>query len=110
MPRPRKRRILERSPQKAIYKPIGVPLEGLRLVTLLHEEQEALRLADIEGMTQREAAELMGVSRSTFQRILDNAHRQVALALVGGHALQIEGGTFEVSARRHRRHRRRERD
>jgi predicted DNA-binding protein (UPF0251 family) len=39
----------------------------------------------------------MGVSRSTFQRVLDQARRQVALALIEGHALQIEGGTFEVS-------------
>jgi predicted DNA-binding protein (UPF0251 family) len=72
-------------------------LNGLRHVVLLHEEQEALRLADLEGLTQTEAARRMGVSRSTFQRVLDQARRQVALALIEGHALQIEGGTFEVS-------------
>jgi predicted DNA-binding protein (UPF0251 family) len=96
MPRPRKRRLLDRAPQAAIYKPAGVPLDGLRRVTLLQEELEALRLADLEGLTQQEAAGRMGVSRSTFQRVVAQAHRQVALALDGGHALQIEGGTFEV--------------
>jgi predicted DNA-binding protein (UPF0251 family) len=94
--RPRKRRIIPQKPKPAIYKPAGAPLDRLRRVTLLQEEREALRLADLEGLTQTEAAEQMGVSRSTFQRIVSRARHQVALALTGGHALQIEGGTFEV--------------
>ena len=60
---------------------------------LLPEELEALRLADLEGLYQEEAAERMGISRATFQRILSHAHRQVALALVEGHALNLEGNT-----------------
>lgn len=96
MARPRKRRIIRQEPKPAIYKPAGVPLEGLRCITLLQEEREALRLADVEGRTQTEAAEQMGVSRSTFQRIVSHARRQVGLALAEGHALRIEGGTFEV--------------
>jgi len=96
VPRPRKRRLLDRAPQAAIYKPAGVPLHGLPRVSLLQEELEALRLADLEGLTQQEGAERMGVSRSTFQRIIAQARRQVALALTEGSALQIEGGTFEV--------------
>ncbi|MGD8624423.1 MAG: DUF134 domain-containing protein [Anaerolineae bacterium] len=96
MPRPRKRRILGRMPRAAIYKPGGVPLDQLARVTLLQEELEALRLADLEGLTQAQAADRMGVSRSTFQRILARARRQVAKALSQGLALQIEGGTFEV--------------
>ena len=100
MPRPRKRRLLAGKPKPAIYKPAGVPLDGLRSVLLLHEEQEALRLADLDGLTQAEAAEQMGVSRSTFQRIVTRARRQVALALIEGHALQIEGGTFEIAPSR----------
>jgi predicted DNA-binding protein (UPF0251 family) len=67
-------------------------------VTLLYEELEALRLADVQGLTQSDAAQLMSVSRSTFQRILENAHRQVALALVEGQALYIIGSSFELSA------------
>lgn len=97
MPRPRKRRRLSRQPQPAVYKPAGVALNGLRQVRLLHEELEALRLADLEGLTQVEAAEKMQISRSTFQRILDRARRQVSLALVEGHALVVEGGTFQVN-------------
>ena len=107
VPRPRKRRLLDRAPRPAIYKPAGVPLDGLRRITLLQEELEALRLADLKGLTQEEAAGRMGVSRSTFQRIVAQARRQVALALAEGHALQIEGGTFEVAAPRPRGPRRR---
>jgi predicted DNA-binding protein (UPF0251 family) len=110
VPRPRKRRILTQAPRPAIYKPAGVPLDDLSRVTLLHEEQEALRLADLEGLTQTEAAERMNISRSTFQRIVTRARRQVALALIEGHALHIEGGTFEVRPPRRRGRRRRDQD
>jgi predicted DNA-binding protein (UPF0251 family) len=84
-----------------------VALDQLHPVTLLQEEREALRLADLEQLTQAEAAERMGVSRSTFQRIISHARRQVALALAEGHALQIEGGTFAVVPPRPRGPRRR---
>lgn len=96
MPRPRKRRRLSHEPQPAIFKPVGLPLERLERVTLLHEELEALRLADLEGLHQIDAAGQMGVSRSTFQRVVIAARRKVALALVHGLALHVEGGTFRV--------------
>jgi len=89
MPRPRKRRRLARAPRREIYKPASVPLERLKQVILLPEELEALRLADLDGLSQQEAAAQMGVSRSTFQRILQRARRQVALALVEGQALRL---------------------
>ncbi len=98
MPRPRKRRRLWHEPQPAIFKPVGIPLRRLTQVTLLHEELEALRLADLEGRYQAESAEQLGVSRSTFQRIVVDARRKVAQALVDGAALHIEGGTFRVAA------------
>lgn len=90
MPRPRKRRRIARHPGAGVFKPAGVPLGELRLVTLLPEELEALRLADLECQTQAQAAGHMGVSRSTFQRILEHARLQVARALVEGHALQVD--------------------
>ncbi|GIK43681.1 MAG: UPF0251 protein [Chloroflexota bacterium] len=98
MPRPRKWRRLRREPQPAIFKPVGLTLERLEQVTLLHEELEALRLADLEGQHQADAAAQMNVSRSTFQRLVTEARRKVALALVNGAALHIEGGTFRVMA------------
>lgn len=97
MPRPRKRRRVAYRPRAKIYKPAGVSLDELQRVQLLTEELEALRLADVEGLTQEEASVKMGISRSTFQRVLTRARRQVALALAEGYALEIEGGTFVVN-------------
>ncbi len=56
------------------------------------DEFEAIRLADQEGLYQEEAARRMGVSRTTFGRILDSAHRKVAEVLAGGRCLRLEGG------------------
>ena len=98
MPRPRKHRRVWHEPQPAIFKPVGVPLYRLKTIVLLHEELEALRLTDLEERYQAEAAEQMGVSRSTLQRIVTEARRKVTQALVVGAALHIEGGTFRVPA------------
>jgi predicted DNA-binding protein (UPF0251 family) len=98
MPRPRKHRRVWHEPLPAIFKPIGVPLRHLETITLLHEELEALRLTDLEERYQEDAAEQMGVSRSTLQRIVTEARRKVAQALVDGNALQIQGGTWRVAA------------
>jgi len=91
MSRPRKRRRISNLPLPAIYKPAGIPLDELRQIVLIPEELEALRLADLEGLSQEEGAVQMGISRSTFQRSLDRAHRQVALALVERQALRLLG-------------------
>jgi predicted DNA-binding protein (UPF0251 family) len=53
---------------------------------------EALRLADLEGLYQEEAARRMGISRATFARVLTEARRAVAEALLEGRALLIGGG------------------
>ena len=53
------------------------------------DEFEALRLSDQAGKSQEEAARAMRVSRATFGRIVESAHRKVAEALVGGKALEI---------------------
>lgn len=98
MPRPRKRRRVWHEPQPVIFKPVGITLDKLEAVTLLHEELEALRLIDLEGHYQEDAAEQMSVSRSTIQRIITAARKKVTQALVIGTALKIEGGTFRVPA------------
>lgn len=56
------------------------------------DELEAIRLADLEGLYQEEAAERMHVSRPTFGRIVSSARRKVAKALVVGMSIRIEGG------------------
>jgi len=87
---------VEEMPGVNYFKPRAVPMSVLEEVTLSVEELEALRLAHMEGLYQEGAAERMGVSRSTFGRVLDLAHRKVTKALVEGCALRIEGGSFRL--------------
>ncbi len=92
MPRPHCCRRIQGEPAAPVFKPAGVPLRALESIAMTLDELEALRLADLEGLYQEEAAARMGVSRSTFSRIVAAAHRKVADALVHGKALTIAGG------------------
>jgi len=85
---------VEEMPGVIYFKPRAVPLADLAEVILTVEELEALRLAHQEGLYQQEAAARMEVSRATFGRVLNAAHRKVTKALVEGCALRIEGGFF----------------
>lgn len=58
------------------------------------EELEAMKLTDIDGLYQEEAAERMEISRATFQRLLKSAREKVVRCLVEGKALGIEGGNY----------------
>jgi predicted DNA-binding protein (UPF0251 family) len=75
-----------------VFKPVGVPMTALDEVILTLDEFEAVRLADLGRLYQEQAADQMNVSRPTFSRILETAHRKVADALVHGKALRIQGG------------------
>ncbi len=79
-------------PVFSVFKPVGIPLKDLEAVTLTLDEFEAIRLADFLGYYQEKAAEMMGVSRQTFGRILDSAHKKIAEAIVFGKCLKIEEG------------------
>ncbi len=93
MPRPQCCRRIAGKPTASIFKPAGIPARYLDEIVLTLDEFEALRLADIDGLYQEQAAIRMNVSRPTFGRILEVAHRKVAVALVSGKALRIEGGS-----------------
>lgn len=96
MGRPRKPRLVGLLPGVRYFKPQGDPLSELQEVQISLEEFEALRLKDLEGLDQEESAQRMGISRPTFQRVLDQAHFKVAEALVDGMALRIEGGDYQA--------------
>ena len=89
-------------PPISYFKPAGIPLVNLQEVRILIEEAEAIRLKDLEGLEQEEAAQKMSVSRTTFSRILDSARQKIADALLNGKAIRIEGGNFEMAMRRFR--------
>lgn len=89
MPRPRKCRRIEGCPRALFFKPHGIPLRELTETYMPMDGFEALRLADYEGLGMEEGAQRMHVSRHTFGRILADARRTVARALVEGLALYI---------------------
>lgn len=96
MARPLSCRRVSTEPPSKFFKPRGIPLAGLEAVTMTVDECEAIRLADLEGLYQEGAAERMGISRPTFGRIIDSAHKKIADALVNGKALEIKGGEIEM--------------
>lgn len=97
MPRPRICRLVQDAPRADYYKPRGVPLVRLREAVLPLEGLEALRLVEVDGLDQEAAAACMGVSRPTFSRVLADARRLVAQALVQGWALRIAGGDYHLA-------------
>ena len=98
MARPKRCRRIGSTPGSIYFKPRGIPLSVLEEVALSVDEYEAIRLSDLEGLYQEQAAGQMGVSRQTFGRIIASAHQKVAEALVKGKALKIEGGAIEVAS------------
>jgi uncharacterized protein len=59
-------------------------------ISLSLDELEALKLCDLDDLTQEEAGARMGVSRGTIQRILSIARKKVAMALATGKAIVFE--------------------
>ncbi len=96
MPRPMKYRIVNGHPVTNVFKPAGIPQCELEEVLLTLDELESLRLADLEGQYQEEAARRMGISRQTFGNIVESARKKVADVLVNGKSLRIEGGYVDI--------------
>ena len=96
MARPQKDRLVTCDPTISYFKPRGVPLREMDEVRLTIDQMEAIRLADLEGLSHEEAGQKMGVSRATFGRIVQRARHVVAEALIHGKAILLEGGNYQV--------------
>lgn len=95
MPRPKQERKICNPPLMQGFKPYGIPRHLLSSVSLQFDEYEAIRLLDYEGMNQEQAALQMNVSRPTLTRIYEKARKTIALALVEGKMIVIEGGNVQ---------------
>ncbi len=102
MPRPPKLRQIAAVPAVTFFKPAGMPMNSLEMVTLALEEVEAIRLKDVEDLHQEECAQRMGVSRGTFHQILKSARGKLADAILNGKAIRVEGGSFAFPGGRFR--------
>lgn len=89
MVRPRNPRHLRFNPEVLYFKPRGVPMSVLEEEELFHDELEALKLHDVDGLDQTTAAKKMKVSQPTFGRILDKAYKKIAIAIIKGKAIKI---------------------
>ncbi|ATD55593.1 DUF134 domain-containing protein [Clostridium chauvoei] len=96
MARPTKVRTVSFFPEDTYFVPVGKPKCQLKEVTLKLEELEAMRLKDIESLSQEECAKQMKVSRQTFQNIIDTARQKVAMALTQGYSIRIDGGNYRA--------------
>jgi len=82
---------IEQDPKARIFNP--QPKSESEPVILEPDELEALRLVDLEGLSQEEAGERMGVSRGTIWRLLQSARKKTTLALTDGRTIRISENT-----------------
>ncbi len=96
MPRPHCKRSIDSYCAHSVFRPYGLQTGHRGEVTLSHDELEALRLSDFEGLYQDAAARAMGISRQTFGRIIESARHKTADALLNGKILKIGGGNVRL--------------
>lgn len=98
MPRPRKLRRVCAMPRLRRFGPEGGP--RAEPVKMTVDEYEAIRLIDLEGMTQEQCADQMEIARTTAQAIYALARKKLAACIVNGLPLVIEGGEYRICEHR----------
>jgi predicted DNA-binding protein (UPF0251 family) len=88
--RKRKNRKIEADHSKVCFKPCGLRREGEDAVIIYEDELEAIRLADLELLYQEDSAEKMGISRTTFARLIRSGHQKIADALINQKTLEVQ--------------------
>ncbi len=98
--RRKKVRYIQSMPTIAQFSPRGKPGRPDE-VELRIDAFEAIKLADFQGYNQAEGAKAMGISRPSFGRILREARKVLANALVNGKIIRIRTGGVQVGVTRH---------
>ncbi len=96
--RRKKVRYIQSMPEIAQFSPRGKPGRPDE-AELKIDEYEAIKLADYQGCDQSEGAKHMGISRASFGRILRNARKVLATALVEGRTIRIRIADVQVGVR-----------
>lgn len=99
MPRPRKQKLICGMPACNAFGPCSSVCMD-EPVSMSLEEYESIRLIDYENMDQAQCAVVMGVARSTVQRLYTDARRKLADCLVAGRMLHIGGGDYAICEHR----------
>ena len=87
--RKRINRIVDADHSKVCFKPCGIQGKYLEKIIVYEDEMEAIRLADYESLYQQESADMMGISRTTFSRLVISARKKIADALLHQKAINI---------------------
>jgi predicted DNA-binding protein (UPF0251 family) len=104
MARPRKWRKVCCLPESNLFGPLNAPIMESGPIVMAVDEYETIRLIDLEGMSQEECADRMNVSRTTVQRIYNDARKKIAVALINGKVLKIKGGNYKLYDESERAH------
>ncbi|MCW8821403.1 MAG: DUF134 domain-containing protein [Sulfurovum sp.] len=80
-------RYIEADHRSVCFKPCGIRGKDLEKTELDCDEMEAIRLSDYEGLYQQECADRMGISRTTFSRVIQQARKKISDALLHGKAI-----------------------
>lgn len=94
MSRPRKCRRVCCMPGSRNFGPLGDEREERKGIVMTIDEFEAIRLIDLERLSQEECAERMNVARTTAQAIYNSARIKLAEFIVNSMDLSINGGDY----------------
>ena len=92
MSRPCKKKCICKEPICRSFSPCDGCCNGE--ITLKVEEYEALRLIDLENLSQEETSKSLNVARTTVQAIYQSARYKIADAIVNSKRILIEGGDY----------------
>lgn len=99
--RPRTPLIIEHIPPFDTFLPIKSSeitkeqiAKGVEVLSL--GELEAIRLVDLNGMTQDEAGLVMGISRGSIWRLVNSARQKISRAILFGKILMIQQEHFNI--------------
>ena len=97
--RPKKVRFVQKMPGVMQFSPRGKPGRPDE-IELSVDEFEAVKLADYQGFNQSQGAAMMRLSRPSFGRILRQARKKIADALVNGKVIKIKMGDAQIGVRK----------
>lgn len=96
MSRPKIQKRICDVPQVDTFTPSGNTGGCKEIITMSFEEYEVVRLIDNENMNQEECASVMGVARSTVQRLYNSARKKIADSIINAKVLKISGGDYTI--------------
>ena len=90
------KRYARRLDAKRVFIPIGKDYQTAMINNVTLDEFEALRLIDLEGLSQIEASEDMQVSRATIQRLLNSGRKKITEALLYQRIIEVQNETHNI--------------